>query len=650
VPDAGPGKFYAVSVPAAVAKVKDLLVGLPPTDAEVKAVATDNGALKALVGRWMTLPQYRTKMLRFFVREFQQDQFVFSDLTFQFHGLVQPGANGPQLIQNMQESFARTAMAIIDEGKPFTATMTTTRYMMTPALMAAYALLDGLQIDDHYMMPDALTTQPGVKVVVEDSAPTGAESNKGSGVITFFDPSLATSYARGCPTGSITYPAPAPTFALASILLTSYVPVPGRPDCMPPNVLPSAEVLHDTDYTNWQMVSIQQSSGAKPPVPFYDLATLRSAHELSLRIPRVSFFTTPAFNARWQTNDSNQARVVLNQLLIVGLGHPVDYTNTTQIAPRTRRKSPDSALDQSRHAKPGSLCYKCHQSLDPMRQILRQTYTLYMSRQENPYEGEFPGDFGFHDVSATAPNVSQLADLLASHPLFAPAWVQKLCTYATSSPCDENDPEFTRLVELFKSSHYSWSALVQALFSSPMVTFLKPTRSATAGETFPIRLQEHLCATLSSRLHVDDLCGLDARTQVPSRVVRTLAQSWPSGQYSRGNQSPALAVGPALLTRGGMESLCADLANYFVDPQSPETWASSGPEKPLVLNSADSANAIHALAAQLMGLTGERAAGPESVLEEHFAAAMKAGFDPSASMKSTFVLACISPYVAGVGQ
>ena len=29
--------------------------------------------------------------------------------------------------------------------------MTTTRYMMTPALMAAYALLDGLQIDDHFL-------------------------------------------------------------------------------------------------------------------------------------------------------------------------------------------------------------------------------------------------------------------------------------------------------------------------------------------------------------------------------------------------------------------------------------------------------------------------------------------------------------------
>ena len=38
---------------------------------------------------------------------------------------------------------------------------------------------------------------------------------------------------------------------------------------------------------------------------------------------------------------------------------------------------------------------------------------------------------------------------LASHPHFAAAWAQKLCYFANSVACDETDPEFQRVVEVF---------------------------------------------------------------------------------------------------------------------------------------------------------------------------------------------------------
>src|SRR5262249_2520927 len=52
------------------------------------------------------------------------------------------------LMRNLEESFARTALALIDEGRPFTEAMATRRLMMTTALKEFYAFLDAVEIDD----------------------------------------------------------------------------------------------------------------------------------------------------------------------------------------------------------------------------------------------------------------------------------------------------------------------------------------------------------------------------------------------------------------------------------------------------------------------------------------------------------------------
>jgi len=95
-----------------VAKVKNVLVGLPPTDDEVKAVVADPNALAGLIDGWMKLPQYQTKMLRFFQLAFQQtqvDDVDFDDQTFPTRANINR-ATSPLLVQNLTESFARTVL------------------------------------------------------------------------------------------------------------------------------------------------------------------------------------------------------------------------------------------------------------------------------------------------------------------------------------------------------------------------------------------------------------------------------------------------------------------------------------------------------------------------------------------------------------
>ena len=136
--DAGPPPVPFHAVPAAiyVAKVKNVLVGLPPSDAEVMQVQGDPSKLKALISGWMQLPQYAEKMKRFFELAFQQTQVSVVDFADQSYP-KQIGINNttiPLLIQNAQQSFARTMLQLIADGRPLTDGVTTQRLMMTTAL------------------------------------------------------------------------------------------------------------------------------------------------------------------------------------------------------------------------------------------------------------------------------------------------------------------------------------------------------------------------------------------------------------------------------------------------------------------------------------------------------------------------------------
>lgn len=120
---------------SAARKVKNLLIGLAPTDADV-AELTAHGALglQRLIDGWITSPDleplFRAKMLVFFRNAFQQTGFTPTE-DFKPQLLENGGFDfGPfgrnavgddaftRLVQNLEESFARTALQLVGDRRP----------------------------------------------------------------------------------------------------------------------------------------------------------------------------------------------------------------------------------------------------------------------------------------------------------------------------------------------------------------------------------------------------------------------------------------------------------------------------------------------------------------------------------------------------
>ena len=113
-------------------------------------------------------------------------------------------------------------------------------------------------------------------------------------------------------------------------------------------------------------------------------------------------------------------------------------------------------------------CIACHQELDPLRSIFSATFSWNYHAQDDSTFAAQKGMFAFAGVIKPVGSLTELGGTLAAHPLFAQAWVQKLCTYANSAPCATDDPEFQRIAAAFASSNFSWPTLTREMFSSPI--------------------------------------------------------------------------------------------------------------------------------------------------------------------------------------
>ena len=71
--------FVAVAPRSYVAKVKNVLTGMPATDVEVNQVAASPAALKSLIAQWQSLPSYQPKILTFLGNAFQQSEVAATD-------------------------------------------------------------------------------------------------------------------------------------------------------------------------------------------------------------------------------------------------------------------------------------------------------------------------------------------------------------------------------------------------------------------------------------------------------------------------------------------------------------------------------------------------------------------------------------------
>ncbi len=649
VHEAGP-PFEAVSPRAYVAKVKNVLVGLAPTEEELKAVEADKSRLGSLVDGWMKLPQFSQKMMRFFGLAFQQTQIASDNFTDQvFSQLDWNPRTTPLLLQNTKESFARTMVALTGQGRPFTEAVTTRQLMMTTALKELYAFLDTWEIDNEGNIFDSFRkAHRGVPIVVEAAAgpiPIAETLDRASpNYMHWYNPDLAT-------VGTQIAECMADPVQLAPKAISIHYLLLGTLDgrrlrdgrfCQLTPGTPNAPQLTDADFNDWTMVTIQQAKPGEPTTTFYDLPLLRRAKDLVLSVPRIGFFSTPAFFANWQTNVSNQMRVTINQALIVATGSSVDGTDATH-------PTSTPGLDSS-HASDGE-CLACHRTLDPTRSIFSATFSWnYHSQVDGEWTSQ-PGLFAFRDVIQPVQNLADFALVLAEHPLFAPGWVQKLCYYVSSAACDESDFEFRRLVTLFQRSGYSWHALVKAFMTSPITTHAAATRTGREnGEGVTVSRRDHFCAALDARLGFTDVCGLDGLGNEEPTTITAIVSGLPSDAYGRGSVSPILPREPSLFFAAGTENICAAIAERLVDvasgdehrgPAAHKHWSSTEPDA-----------AISDFVVELMGLTplDPRSAAARAVLQSHFASALgQPGITPTDALRSTFIVACRAPTTVSLG-
>ncbi|MFT3695281.1 MAG: hypothetical protein QM831_19265 [Kofleriaceae bacterium] len=634
-----------------VAKVKNILVGLPPTDDEIAQVMGDPTVLPDLIDGWMQMPEYQDKMMVFFELAFQQTQIS----TVNFIDIAPPrglgtGKDVPLVVQNARESFARTVLEMTKNGQSLTDAFTTRKFMMTPALMQVYAYLDAMPTADDSTVKDLVAQGPlkGVTITLEESKgpiPIAQSLNPSSpNYMTFYTPELTeiqfTDDDTVCQNvDPITFPAGG--FQLFDVM---YGVVPphkvGTHGCPIRGGGDDGNQLVASDFTTWKMVTVRAPNAGEAQSAFYDLPSLRNATELVVNTPRVGYFSTPAFEANWPTNASNTARVTVNQALIVATGMQIDGTDGTQ-------PGSTPGLDAD-HAQPGTACYGCHQLLDPTRSILTSTYTYFYSPQQDQKLIDQPGLFAFQHVVKQMSTIDDFAKILAQHPLVPGAWVEKLCYYVNSSACDPNDPVTVQLVTDF-SNGMNWNNLVKGLLSSPIVTNASHTKTfdTNGGEVIAVSRRDHLCAAINDRLGFNDICMLDASTPGAKTTISQIVSGMPSDGYGRGGVLPVLPNEPTLFYRAGLENICGSLSQQTIDakPNANQPNAKQW-------TSADPTTAIHDFVSIMMGLTSSdaRSQPVTDALTQHFADAQAQGATKTDALRSTFVAACLSPSFIGIGM
>ena len=285
-----------------------------------------------------------------------------------------------------------------------------------------------------------------------------------------------------------------------------------------------------------------------------------------LATPRVGFLTTLAFFANWPTNPSNSYRVTVNQALIVALGRSFDDSDTAvQVA--------ETSVD-AQHAEPGTVCFACHQVLDPMRDFYKQSYSLTYFQQLSTAGPQEPAPARRGGLQRRRQHRARQrrggAGQRPGHPPAAspPNWTQKLCQLANASPCDEEDPEFQRVAEVFAGSNHDFKVLVGELLSSPLVTYAQHTRSVDkAGVVLSIARRDSYCDRLGNRLGIKDLCNQQNESSLPriAGQARNLSLGMPGSAYARADEHPVTPHDPNLFFISATEKLCMALAGQLVE-------------------------------------------------------------------------------------
>ena len=254
------------------------------------------------------------------------------------------------------------------------------------------------------------------------------------------------------------------------------------------------EHLTDDDFNDWRKVTFTRTETpqnyANSAAFAQRMRDIPHGSEVSLRMPRVGFFSTPAFYDNWATNDDNQFRVTTQQTLITALDKPISADDATE-------HLTVKGISQD-HADPESACFQCHRHMDPMRQVFAK-YQVTRNRSKPTNDNAQPS-FSFLGVAENFDTVEEFADIVANHPEFPNAWVQKLCMWANSQRCNPADLEFQRLSNNF-AQQFSFNTLIRQFFSSPLFTAVNRVKSHETHEYLvSLTRGNHYCKAMDARV------------------------------------------------------------------------------------------------------------------------------------------------------
>lgn len=639
------------------AKVKTLLTGYPLNEQELKSLDESPEALESMIAGWLALPEATSVLERFFMVAFQQTNADSASLfnlfgrgptgTGLFTGPTSPRAD-EMLNASFTESFARTAARIVEEGRPFSDVLTTDELVLTTAEMALLAYVDDEVVADdktrssrtslhHFdrikLVRDAASAPPLAQALDPANAKFGTFWHAGLAALpaecnvvatqTIDTTQVVTGQWRL--NGNIT---PA-FFVFSELVLGRHQPVSkaGNAACNT-GAANKTPLLTREDYRDYRVVKIRQPEGDESPTLFYNVDAMRGATELVLHGEQSGFLTSPGFLSSWVTNEDNAARVTINQALIVALGKSFEGDAVSDFT--------SDGID-SEHADPQSECYGCHQTLDPMTRFYQASLTHFYNQQLEPDRQSLTGEFVFRGVEEEGNGVRALGEILASHPDFPYAWAQKLCYYANSEACPEG-AELDRIVKEFKASDLDFRVLIAELFSSPLVTGSACIAGTSSGTTASIARRSTFCNQLSTRLGSEDMCGIRTHFRDGTPLMnglRDAVTSVPDDSFSRAVIEPVVISQTSMFTRANTEAACVQAAQHGAFPTE----------------GVSTDDATLTLVEMLMGLppSDPRHDGALEILRDHVAEAREAGKTDAEAIQAAFVLACMSPSVAGVG-
>lgn len=586
-----------------VRRVKTLLTGEAPTDEEVATVLADPDALPDLIAGWVETETFRDKLGAYLQVTLQQAPGGRNEYVSQIANADGVGQFRPPnaLFDNLDEMFVRTALKIVDEGRPFTEIASTRKWMMTTGVMAYLLLADQRNWGNATYYGGSYTSGG---ITFNANTPLATQIDN----MTFY-----VNYEAGSGCG-------VETSGNETRLFTRMMGEFAGQQNDPCNAGIQG-LFTNADFNDWREVELTTLGEGDNLLRFYDAPTLRGTESLALRSSKAGFFSAPAFLAGWRSNEDNSFRVTTNQSLIVALGQAFEDTDvTTPLG--------DEGLAEG-HAEPGTQCYGCHKNLDPMRNFFDNVY--YPDSYAVRTDGDMPGleaSFSFQGHSSEGETLADFGQIVAEHPAFATGWTQKLCYLANSQGCDTNDPEFSRVAQAFADSNYDFKTLVVELFSSPLVT------GAECPDEIPMTLvpssttrREHLCTLLGQRMG-QDVCDINNNT-------RNLAAALPSDAWARGSNVPNQPAQSSLFYAATTESLCREIGNQYVDADGS------------LLHSADMATSVDVIVEQVMGLTPSdpRWESTHGLVATHLLDAAMVTANEKKQLVSAFVLACTSPYV-----